>query len=1455
MAVRLTPSRGRARRAPRRGTPQKGITAKGGVNFPVVAIGASAGGLEAFRTLLAALPASGSMAFVLVQHLDPTHPSMMVELLSAQTAMKLLEAREDMRLESDHVYVIPPGRYLAIRDGAIHLSRLGAHQSVRMSFDFLLQSLAEEYGERAVCIILSGTGTDGSIGAKAIKEKGGLVVAQDPEEAEYDGMPRSAIATGAVDLVLPLAKIPEAVAKYGGHRYVRTGKRDAAPPLGAGFAKIIDLLHKKTSHDFVLYKEAMIERRIERRMALAGIEDSERYLELLTKDPAELQDLANDLLINVTRFFRDSEAFDLLAKKIVPDLVRAHPPNQPIRIWVAGCSTGEEACSIAMLFLEEIAVAQRDIKLQIFATDIDEGAIAVAREGFYPASIEVDVPAPRLIRFFTKEDRGYRVSAELRRSIVFSVHDLLCDAPFSRLDLIGCRNLLIYLRSEVQNKVLSLFHFALREGGILFLGPSETVGDAGDQFDPISKTQRIYRRIGRNRPGEVGLPLGRGSPARSLWLRPARPPTALHTSVSDLTQRLVLESYAPASVLINRKHQGLYYLGATDRYLKMPTGEGSLDLLASAREGLQPAIRAAIEQASQAQKKISVPGRVRRNGDSTTVTVIAQPINSDGEELVLLSFLDSAAQEQKSEAAIESPAEASRTARLEEELDATRKDLESAVRDREIAEEEIRAINEEAMSVNEEFQTTNEELETSKEELQSLNEELTALNSQLQETLKQHQATADDLQNILRSADIATLFLDENLKIRFFTPATKSLFSVRPSDIGRPLADLAPHFSNENLLDDARAVLSNLVPVTREIETEAETATGAWYTCRVLPYRTKDDHIKGVVITFVDVTFRKHAEDALTAAKLQAESANLGKSRFLAAASHDLRQPLQTLVLVQGVLAKKLADRDELQLLARADAAVMAMSSMLNTLLDINQLETGVIQPEIVNFPINDLLEPLKAEFAYQMLAHSLDWRVLPCGLTVLSDPRLLKQMIGNLLSNALKYTRNGGVLLGCRRRGDKLRIEVWDTGLGIPEGQLRAIFTEFHQIDNPARELSRGLGLGLAIVQRLGDLLDHTVNVRSRHGRGSVFSVEVALAPKTGRVAPKGIERKPEEIRARSGSILIIEDDPALRDSLELALRTNGHRTVAAADGEAAIELVARKVSLPEIVIADFNLPGRLNGIQAITRMSEILGHDLPALVLTGDISTDTLHEIAARGYLHRSKPIGPDALMNLVQRLLVERGSTATRHPRSSPPREDGEGGPVIFVVDDDGIVRESMRDLLRENGRTVKVYASGEAFFEAYRSGGEGCLLIDAMMPGMSGFAVLERLKREGRPLAAIMITGKGDVRMAVGAIQAGAVDFIEKPVGETELLASIDHALEVTRDATKLSAWRDAAAKRLAGLTERQRQILNRVLDGQLSKTIAAELGISQRTVENHRAEIMRKTGAKSLAELIRLAVSS
>ena len=658
------------------------------IDFPVVALGASAGGLDALKRFFDALPGNSGMAFVVVQHLDPTHASLMVDLLASHTPMKVLQATEGMQLERDRVYLIPPGVYLAIEGGALRLSKPLERHGARMPFDFFLRSLAEECGERAICAILSGTGTDGSLGLKAVKEKGGLVIVQDPEEAAFDGMPRSAILSGGTDLVLAVAKIPQALARYGRQTYVKAGHADvrSSDSVQEAFAGIIDLLAAKTPHDFSLYKQGTLQRRIERRMAMAGIDSGARYMQLLREDSGERELLAKDLLINVTHFFRDPAAFDLLGEQIIPDLVQRQTLDRPLRIWVPGCSTGEEAYSITMLFLEQIAAARRNIKLQVFASDIDADCVAFARNGIYPESIEADVAPTRLARFFTKEDHRYRVVRELREAVVFTTQSLLADAPFSRLDLISCRNLLIYLGPEAQRKILSLFHFALHENGVLFLGSSETVGTVSDRFEPISKKHRIYRHIGRSRPGEVEFPRGAKAAGHVLASGLAQqtiPQQRL--GFGELSQRALLEAYAPASVLINAKHEGLFYFGSMDRYLKVASGEGTRDVLAMAREGLRAKLRSAIQRAQRDHGRVTVTGaQLERNGRSVGVSITTLPVAGDSEELFLVSFVDDPTPGPSRIAPSESDVDASRVAQLEQELAASREDLQSAIRDLEI---------------------------------------------------------------------------------------------------------------------------------------------------------------------------------------------------------------------------------------------------------------------------------------------------------------------------------------------------------------------------------------------------------------------------------------------------------------------------------------------------------------------------------------------------------------------------------------------------------------------------------------------------------------------------------------------------------------------------------------------------------------------------------------------------
>ena len=1421
-------------------------------DFPIVAIGASAGGLEACKKLLDALPADNGMAFLIVQHLDPSHDSLLVDLLSAHTSMQVVQATDGMAIERDRVHIIPPGVYLsADGKGILRLSRPLERHGARLPFDFLLNSLASVFGARIVCVVLSGTGADGSEGLKAVKAKHGLVIAQEIGEANYDGMPRSAIATGAVDHILTATRIAAALVER-----ERAEAIAPTPPKAASnksvqdlLPEIVDLLRKKTAHNFTLYKQGTLERRVERRMAMAAIKTAEAYLEFIRRDPVELGQLSRDLLINVTGFFRDPPVFDYLAKDVIPGLVSDHPLDRPLRIWIAGCSSGEETYSLAMLLRDQIDKSKREIKLQIFASDVDPEAVASAREGLYPQSIEAEVSSERLAQFFTREDRSYRVSPELRATVVFTVQDVLADPPFARLDFISCRNLLIYLLPEAQAKVISLFHFALREGGLLLIGNSETVGAADVGFAVVSKSERLYRRVGGNRPAEFGSPQHIGDAAR-MRPRPGRAPLpSRQAALSELCRTMVLDAHGPAAVLINRKLECLFSQGPTDRYLKVASGRSSLDVIAMAREGVQTKLRSAIQGALRTHARFeSSVGRIDGEGGPVSFTVVAEPAPNVGEELLLVCFIEAAA----APAAIlgrGSAVDALRFAELERELEATKVELRNAVHNMETTSEEQKAINEEALSVNEEYQSTNEELMSSKEELQSLNEELNALNSQLQETLERQRTTADDLQNVLYSTDVATIFLDTSFNIRFFTPATKALFNVIPGDVGRPLTDLKSLALDEDLLPDARRVLETQAPIEREIEGQGD----AWFVRKILPYRTRDKKTEGVVITFADVTERRSTADALSAAKRQAESASTAKSRFLAAASHDLRQPLQTLTLLQALLAKKVTGEKEQKLVGRIDEALGAMSNMLNTLLDINQIEVGAVKVEAAEFPVSDMLDRLRAELTYHAQSAGLALNVMPCRLSIRSDPRLLEQMVRNLLSNALKYTQRGRVLVGCRRRPGKLRIEIWDTGLGIPTSELEAIFEEYHQVDNPARQRSRGLGLGLSIVKSLGDLLGHQIRVRSLPGKGSVFSIEVSVAsggeasPSLGLgFASTATARAP----TRSGTILIVEDDPEVREHLELYLKDEGYDALTAIDGPAAFAMLADTQRRPDLVLADYNLPNGMTGIGVSQRLRRELDLKIPFIILTGDISTDALRDIALHDCVQFNKPVKLRELTHAIDKLLAKppeppAASPIEVHPVSRSPK--------VYVVDDDDQVRGALGVVLEDHGCVVEAYASCEAFLELFHPAKNACLLIDAYLPGMTGLELLRKLRADGHHLPAIMITGESDVAIAVEAMRAGATDFIEKPIGREELIASLDRALEHSRDSNKALEWRESAAIHLAGLTPRQVQVMEMVLAGHPSKNIAADLGISQRTVENHRMRIMKRTGSKSLPALARLAL--
>ena len=834
---------------------------------PIVGIGASAGGLGAFKTFFSRMPIDSGIAFVLVPHLDPTHRSLMDELLGRQTGMPVCEAEEGMKVECNHVYIIPPARYLTIREHTLHLSTPQESRGTQTAIDTFLRSLAQDQQERAIGIILSGTGSHGTPGLKEIKLAGGMVMAQEPTSAEYDQMPRNAIATGLVDYVLPPEQMPESLVNYVRQPYLYTAEQaeTVADQDREQINRILAVLRSRSRHDFRGYRKNVLVRRIQRRMGLLHIGNFPAYLNHLREHTEEINALCKDLLIGVTNFFRDPDAFEILAQRVIPELVESHVSNaddeRPVRVWVPGCATGEEAYSIAILLIEQFRAMNKPASIQIFASDIDEGSLDIARQGIYPDNVVADISPQRLQRFFVRtDDHHYQVSKQLRDAIVFAPQNLISDAPFSKLDLVSCRNLLIYILPEVQEKVISLFHFALNENGYLLLGPSESIGRAVDMFEPVSKKWRVYRRIGLVRTARVEIPIVNAANRHSKL--PATGVEAqLPLKLTGLMQRALLEDYAPASVLVNRKYEILCFQGPTVNYLEFPSGEPTQNLMAMGRQGLQTRIRAACYRAiQQGQRVIDDEARVRRDDGYVPCTISVRPLDEpkQAEGLLLVTFEDRPepvvpVREVRPES---ETGDAGLVQQLDYELKATREDLQGSIEELENSNEELKASNEEVMSMNEELQSTNEELETSKEEMQSLNEELSTLNQQLMDKVDDLDQANNDITNLMNSSEVATVFLDTELRIKRFTPPTEKLLNLLAGDVGRPFGDFAPRYHDANLLDDCRRVLETL----RTIEKEVRTDNQRIYLRRILPYRSADNHIDGVVIMLIDITERVAAE-------------------------------------------------------------------------------------------------------------------------------------------------------------------------------------------------------------------------------------------------------------------------------------------------------------------------------------------------------------------------------------------------------------------------------------------------------------------------------------------------------------------------------------------------------------------------------------------------------------------
>jgi len=847
--------------------------AKASVGFPIVGLGASAGGLEAFEHFFRNVPRDSGMAFILVPHLDPSHASILTEILQRSTAMPVVEAQHSMVVTPNSVYVIPPNRDMAIFRGVLQLSMPERPRGHRMPIDSLLRSLAEDQGEKAIGVILSGTGTDGTMGLRSILGAGGVSFVQDPASAKYDGMPSSAIQAGFATYVLPADRMAEVMLT--GARTIAVSQQSSATD-GSSLSRILMLLRSGTGHDFSKYKKTTLGRRIARRMSQHDIENMEVYARYLKEHPPEVQSLFKELLINVTSFFRDPEAFTTLKNEVLPRLFAGKPEGYVFRVWVAGCATGEETYSIAILMREFMDETGQDFKIQLYSTDLDEDAITVARAGTYPPNISQDILPDRLPRFFVKEETGYRVKKEIREMVVFAVQNVIKDPPFTRLDLVSCRNLMIYFETELQDRVIRAFHYALKPGGVLFLSPSESIGDHDELFATVSREWKVYQPIHSGTATTDRTPVGRSWPAESDGTPTMVEPVKImkDTRFAELTKRVLLQSYAPASVVTDLQGNILYVHGDTGKYLRPAPGRATLNVVEMAREPLKPELSAAVHRAaSKGSSTLSRELLVETEGGGRTVSISVRPLADPdgGEALLLLSFQDvvraalgKSARGKRAVGAVD----AQRIKDLERDLAYTKENLHATIEEQQASNEELKSTNEEMQSTNEELQSTNEELETSQEELQSVNEELVTLNAELEAKNGLLADVQNDMKNLFDNINVGTIFLDGHLVIRSFTREAARVYHLVSSDVGRPLVDIKSELEGADILAEAQSVLETLESHEREVRTTG----GAWYLARIQPYRTLDNAINGVALTFVPFTEVKKIRDELRTARNLAEN-------------------------------------------------------------------------------------------------------------------------------------------------------------------------------------------------------------------------------------------------------------------------------------------------------------------------------------------------------------------------------------------------------------------------------------------------------------------------------------------------------------------------------------------------------------------------------------------------------
>ncbi len=834
-------------------------------SFPIVGIGASAGGLQAFEDFFAHMGSETGMSFIVVTHLHPEHVSALPELIGKCTGMEVLTVKDCMSVRQNCIYLIPPGVNLSIFNKTLHLAKLVRLHASPLPIDFFFRSLAEDQKDKALGIILSGTGTDGTLGIRAIKGESGMVIVQDIKSAKFSGMPQSAIDTGLVDYILPPHRMPKQLVKYVKGPFLSPSpatKLEA--PLKDAMQKIFLQIRQRTGHDFSCYKSSTIRRRVERRMNVHHIQSPASYVRFIQENPEESDLLFKDMLIGVTSFFRDPKAYEFLSKKGFPKLLQSKPEGSVLRVWIPACASGEEAYSLAIALRECMEKVNRHLDFQIFATDLDLQAIDIARTGIYPEGIAADVGSQRLKKFFLKEKNRYRIRKDIRETVIFAPHNVITNPPFTKLDMVSCRNLLIYLEPEVQKKIFNLFHYALKPEGILFLGSSETIGSQSNLFKPTSKQYKVFLRQKSKNPLRVHIDKMPQKLSKDESEREEseieRPSLKAQPNILDAANRVFLEHLIPPSLIINHQDDIIFIHGKIEPFLEMPPGRPSKNILLMAREGLKVELISALRRCKKKNKSVDVKNiPINYNGKliltDLTVQNISKPPELHGFMLVAFHATKSqpASLDKKEPKSKKKKEEADK---LKKELQYTKETLQSAIEEQETTNEELKSTNEELQSTNEELQSSNEEIETSKEEMQSLNEELQTTNMELQTKLEEHSHASDDMKNLLNSTRIATLFLDNGLNIRRFTPMTKKIVNLIDSDVGRPISDISFNFKFQSFIKECRGVVKTLAVKDREVQTNE----GVWYLITIMPYRTSENRIDGLVLTFVDIDQTKRSQ-------------------------------------------------------------------------------------------------------------------------------------------------------------------------------------------------------------------------------------------------------------------------------------------------------------------------------------------------------------------------------------------------------------------------------------------------------------------------------------------------------------------------------------------------------------------------------------------------------------------